>query len=64
MMSLIGYSIKIILFGLSYARKLYEIKEKVTESLTVSQNAIDELKQRENLSNQLLEKQNEHIRYL
>lgn len=30
--------------------------------MTVSQNAIDELKEREDLSNQLLAKQDEHIR--
>ncbi|XP_037024987.1 myosin-2 heavy chain-like isoform X2 [Bradysia coprophila] len=43
---------------------LYEIKEKLTESLSVSQNAIGELKERENLANHLLAKQDEHIRTL
>ncbi|KAG4068868.1 hypothetical protein HA402_005016 [Bradysia odoriphaga] len=43
---------------------LCEIKEKLTESLSVSQNAIGELKERENLANHLLAKQDEHIRTL
>lgn len=51
-------------FLFSHPRKLYAIKEKVTQSLNVSQNAIDELKEREDLSNQLLAKQDEHIRYI
>ncbi|KAJ6645776.1 putative glucose-6-phosphate 1-epimerase [Pseudolycoriella hygida] len=44
--------------------KLCEIKEKLTHSLNVSTNAMDELKEREELSNQLLSKQDEHIRTL
>lgn len=36
----------------------------MTQSLTVSQNTIDELKEREDLSKQLLAKQDEHIRYV